>query len=157
MYRQAQITCPRCATELVAVTTPQITRHTCRGCGGVWIDDDDLRRVLEELSLDPRAPIGPLELVAGPLRCPRCREAMAVERTRGPEPIAQVDVCPDHGAWFDRGEMALALQQLQIERIDKERGPYYKQRADDLIFIWLYELFRRKDPAEPPRTRGRTA
>src|SRR5690349_10652398 len=43
-YRQAQIACPRCATALVAVPGPEITRHTCSACGGVWIDEEDLRR-----------------------------------------------------------------------------------------------------------------
>jgi Zn-finger nucleic acid-binding protein len=155
MYRQAQITCPRCATALVAMPAPQSTQHTCTGCGGVWIEEEDLRRLFEELSLDPLAPLGPLELEEGSLRCPRCRKAMAVERTHGAEPTAEIDVCPDHGAWFDRGELTLALDRLQIKRIDKERGPYHGVSAEELIFVWLYRLFR-PDPAEPPpRTRGR--
>jgi Zn-finger nucleic acid-binding protein len=154
MYRQAQITCPRCATALVALTTSQSTRHTCTGCGGVWIEEEDLRRIFEALSLDPLAPLGPLELEAGPLRCPRCREAMAVERTHGAEPTALIDVCPRHGAWFDRGEMALALDRLQLRRIDKERGPYHDVDETMLLFVWLYQLFR-PEPREPFRTRGR--
>ncbi len=157
MYRQVHLSCPRCTTQLVAVSDPY-TRHTCSGCGGVWIDEDELRRMLEAIAIQPWAPLGPLELEAGPTPCPRCREPMAVERTHGEHPTEQkqIDVCPDHGAWFDRDELELALQQLQLDRIDKERGPYYKQPAEALLFIWLYQLFR-GDRTEPPRRRGRPA
>ncbi len=155
MYRQVQISCPRCATELVAVGAPY-PRHTCSGCGGVWIDEEDLRRMLEAIAIHPLAPLGPLELEAGPLRCPRCREPMAVERTVGVEPTEMIDVCADHGVWFDPDELALALERLQLERIDQERGPYYNQPVELVPFIWLYRLFR-SDSTEPPRTRGRPA
>lgn len=155
MYRQAQITCPRCTTALVAMPTVQITRHMCTGCGGVWVEEEDLRSLFEDLSLDPLAPLGPLELDTGPLRCPRCRESMAVERTHGDEPTALIDVCPRHGAWFDRGELALALERLQLRRIDKERS---EDQADTpelmLLIVWLYRLFR-PEPPESTRKRGR--
>jgi Zn-finger nucleic acid-binding protein len=153
VFRHA-LTCPRCPLALIEVTTPRITRHTCNGCGGVWIDDDDLRRLFEELALDPAAPLGPLELATGPLRCPRCREAMAVERTLGAEPTALVDVCAAHGAWFDRDELAHALHQLQLARLEKERGPYHDVPDELKVLVWLYRLFRRDEP-EPIRTRGR--
>jgi Zn-finger nucleic acid-binding protein len=155
MYRQVHIHCPRCASQLVAVADPY-TRHTCSGCGGVWLDEEDLRRMLEAIAIHPWAPLGPLELDVGPVPCPRCREPMAVERTLGEAPTAEIDVCPEHGAWFDREELPLALQRLQIDRIDRERGPYYNQPVELLPFIWLYQLFR-GDRTEPPRRRGRPA
>ena len=154
MFRQVELACPRCGIALVAAPTEPIPRHDCRDCGGVWIDEAELRRVLEELRIDPQAPIGPLTLEAGPLRCPRCGKPMAVERTRGEEPTAQIDVCPDHGAWFDRGELAHVLERLGLAQIEEERGPYHGAPIELVPFIWLYRLFRR-DPAEPPRTRGR--
>jgi Zn-finger nucleic acid-binding protein len=153
LYRQAQITCPRCGTALVAMGAALSTRNTCTGCGGAWVEEEDLRRIFEDLSLDPLAPLGPLELVEGPLRCPRCRKPMAVERTLGEEPTAQIDVCPDHGAWFDRGELAHTLDRLQLQRIDKERGPYHDVPDEIVLFVWLYRLFR-SEPEEPSRTRG---
>lgn len=156
-FRHVQLTCPRCGAALGAVSTPGLTRHPCSGCGGVWIDEEELRRLLEELRIDPLAPLGPLLVEAGPLRCPRCRAPMAVERTVGGEPSAAIDVCSEHGAWFDPRELEHALHQLQLERIEKERGPYHDVPDEIFPFVWLYRKFRGDGPEAPRRTRGRPA
>ena len=151
-YRDVAIACPHCHVALTAVERPHATQHTCPRCGGIWIDDDELQRMFIELAIPPRAPLGPLELQAGPVPCPRCGEPMAVERTAGGEPPL-IDVCAAHGAWFDRDELEIALTRLQHEQLDRARGPYHNAGPDAVVFIWLWQLFRRARD-EPPRTRG---
>ena len=46
------------------------------------------------------------------LMCPVCGRAMDLERRRG---IA-VDVCDDHGVWFDAGEFEAAMARLKRSR-----------------------------------------
>ncbi len=41
------------------------------------------------------------EIRQGKLPCPMCGQAMRIERKQRIE----VDVCPDHGVWLDKGEL----------------------------------------------------
>jgi Zn-finger nucleic acid-binding protein len=46
------------------------------------------------------------------LSCPVCGQAMEIKKKRG---IA-VDVCPDHGIWFDAGEFEAAVARIKRSR-----------------------------------------
>lgn len=117
------VSCPRC--DGVALTPHRvggIERHRCAGCGGVWFDDSALRQVLSCLGMDGDQPLGAPAGGAVRLACPRCRELMATERAWGEGPPVDLDVCPAHGAWFDRDEFEDALRRIQGEVLARTPG-----------------------------------
>ena len=154
IYRDQPLTCPRCGTDvaLSANETPRLTRHTCARCDGAWIDEIDLRRMFTDLEFSEDEAFGPLVTTTGTMPCLRCRTPMAVEHAHA-APHIEIDVCPAHGAWFDRQELATALQNLQLERIRYIRERDLTDEPDEIaLFIWIYRLFR---PLEPPPDRRR--
>ena len=66
--------------------------------------------VLAEVSsLEAGAP-ATLENAAAPLACPSCREVMTRVHARGPD--VEIDRCPKHGTFYDRGELAALAASL---------------------------------------------
>jgi Zn-finger nucleic acid-binding protein len=51
------------------------------------------------------------------VRCPQCGETMA--RRQDPEARVVIDVCAEHGVWFDRGELTRVIEAV---RKGKSRG-----------------------------------
>ena len=155
IYRDQSLTCPRCGTDvaLSATETPRITRHTCARCDGAWIDEADLRRMFADLELSEDEAFGPLVTTTGTMPCLRCRTPMAVEHAHGAHEI-EIDVCPAHGAWFDRQELATALQNVKLEHIRYARDRDLTEWPfEEAVFIRLYRLFRPLEP-QPDRRRG---
>lgn len=116
-----RIRCPKCGMPLLEFTFRGIRIDQCAGCEGIWLDADELKRIL-------RAPPGPnisLELASeqgrleaepedlGPaetlrlralhlMRCPRCGGGL--------KEVSFRDLLVDHctrcrGVWLDPGEL----------------------------------------------------
>jgi Zn-finger nucleic acid-binding protein len=155
VYRDQVLMCPRCAgVALSAAETPRLTRHTCARCSGTWIDDADLRRMFADLDFAEDEAFGPFVTTTGTLPCLRCRVPMAIEHPVG-APQIEIDVCPQHGAWLDRDELATALANLQLERIEYLRDRDLEDvSTEEYLVLRLWRIFR---PLEPPpeRRRGR--
>jgi Zn-finger nucleic acid-binding protein len=107
VFRDAGPPCPRCAVALEAIRTPANRYRRCPACRGIMVEYSQLVVMLAEVGVqlgrvyaivDPRRPIA----------CPECRAAMAVRIIEGVE----VDLCDDHGAWFDGGELSETLTRL---------------------------------------------
>jgi Zn-finger nucleic acid-binding protein len=111
--------------------------------------------MLAELDVPSDEPIGPLVTTEGTLRCLRCVRPMAVEHTHG-APGTEIDVCPEHGVWFDRGEMAIALERLLEARFRHQNATDHSgMMIEDRLLIWLFELFV-SPPRWPERRRGQS-
>jgi Zn-finger nucleic acid-binding protein len=117
--------CPRCPTlgsePMVANLVGDVLVDECRGCHGIWLDAaavDRLVRERQEKSVGAvRAHLAPPEglatespppAIAAPARaylpCPDCGALMNrsnFARSSG----VMLDVCRDHGTWFDRDEL----------------------------------------------------
>jgi Zn-finger nucleic acid-binding protein len=86
----------------------------------MWIDDDQLDLLLMRLGLHADEPLGPIAAKpASALACPVCAGAMVQEASYGDDGSVVVDVCPDHGAWFDRDELGVVLYDLQEEHVSR--------------------------------------
>ncbi len=105
--------CPRCASDLVGRLIDEVLIDECTACHGVWVDMVALERVLEERR-QARAErilgaLAPAETAAQPggpmyIRCPQCEVVMNRRMfARGSGII--VNVCRNHGTWFDGGEL----------------------------------------------------
>jgi Zn-finger nucleic acid-binding protein len=107
--------CPRCEIELDVRESEGAVVSACRHGHGLFLTRSVLREVERAgagmaSSLDEGAP-APDEAPAddtGTAMCPRCREPMTRRTFREGIGIV-VDVCAEHGTWFDAGELRAAL------------------------------------------------
>jgi Zn-finger nucleic acid-binding protein len=117
--------CPRCAASLTTVDRDGIAAESCQRCGGTWLDRDQVALALPLVTRGTGRPSGPLPRRANTdpiayLQCVRCHEQMA-RRLVAPRCDVIADLCPEHGIWFDRGEIEhlaafLAAGGLEIAR-----------------------------------------
>ena len=121
---QGQLPCPSCG-DLggpmhiwgLGRGSNQHVMSSCARCGGVWLDAESYRGMLDRarevgdvpellrrggakrtLQRDPR----------GALLCPACDTRMARGNFASRSGVL-VDYCRDHGAWFDAGELRAVL------------------------------------------------
>jgi Zn-finger nucleic acid-binding protein len=112
--------CPRCRTELGPDTVSGLAIHACAECGGVMMDLETFDRAAttpdlrEDVIARARALHGAARIAIDLrkvvyLSCPECSGAMA-RKNFGRVSGALVDVCVEHGTWFDQGELAKCLE-----------------------------------------------
>jgi Zn-finger nucleic acid-binding protein len=103
--------CPECSAGgiLVGISLERVegTVHECPECQGVWIGRELLERLEERSEADPppfvparlKVTIPPLSRFYRP--CPVCGTLMNRKGCGG----VVVDICGEHGVWFDPGEL----------------------------------------------------
>jgi Zn-finger nucleic acid-binding protein len=133
---QTSLRCPRCSKPLFEGRTSMSTLLGCGGCGGMWLDNAGTRRLLglvdaEMVALADRVSnagkVAPARVDdSKPLRCPVGGE----ELWRAMVGDVTVDVCADHGTWFDRNE----LHRIWSQRIGDHRPAHdYGPAAEHAI------------------------
>ena len=115
------LACPRCQGELRPVRIGTSRVRECAACGGLWLDNDTFLAICadreRQTAVGTSSTAGasrPIARAAGGidvrvkyLRCPVCRAMMDrvnFARVSG----VVVDVCADHGTWFDLNELHVA-------------------------------------------------
>jgi len=121
MNQPATLPCPRCQLGLHVAHASGATLHGCGGCGGIWVDLQTGHRLCEALDGDARALADSAEQYAThavdtalAAVCPIC--AQALTRSRVQNAGVDIDYCPTHGTWFDRGELQKIAQATAIQR-----------------------------------------
>ncbi len=118
--------CPRCDMPLsvlqgapAGTDLDMLPMHECVGCGGLFVSQKVLDAILARKAPAPHAPIHgpslhrapvthPMEVVRY-LKCPLCHAVM--NRVNfGKRSGVIVDVCKEHGVWFDRGELTQTIE-----------------------------------------------
>ena len=121
--------CPACTKPLGASRVGDLQVQACLACGGLWLD----RQVFEELGTSRErqgAVLGVLPAPAGtPVAaalavqyrpCPACAKLM--NRTNYAKRSGVVlDVCKEHGLWFDRDELHRVLGFIGGGGLDRAR------------------------------------
>lgn len=112
--------CPACGTALKPIQCGEITVDACvDGCGGVWFDNRELRRMDE-----PSEPAEPVLAVHGtsvhpPERrrnCPNCPDTVMMQHFSSILHQVTVDECPACGGfWLDEGELARIRSEFPTE------------------------------------------
>jgi len=130
-FRDAFEQCPRCGTALIDARAAR----GCTSCGGLWIEEPVLTEMVLEMLPVPPAMLSRLQLAVlarggEAIGCPTCGEAMH------PTTIHEVvlDRCAKHGVWFDRDELAVALQRVGDPArtpplVEREPAPAPPRRA----------------------------
>jgi Zn-finger nucleic acid-binding protein len=114
----AAAACPRCGLPLFEGNANGITMLGCGRCGGIWLGNEAAQRAIQTMD---RAVVALADQVSNraaftvdvgaQVACPTCRRPLA--RTSSPQAGIWIDVCGEHGTWFDRYEMGLVLEALQ--------------------------------------------
>jgi Zn-finger nucleic acid-binding protein len=137
----AALACPRCSGALEPVRLGENRLRECAGCGGLWVDNrtflaicHDHERVAPLLAARPHPGPG---TDAGLLRveyarCPVCRGLMNrlnFARVSG----VVVDVCREHGTWFDAGELQRVVEFIERGGIDRGVTRAATDALDELL------------------------
>lgn len=115
--------CPACKNQLSQMAAGGITVDVCKGgCGGIWFDNFELRKVDEplesagEILLD----IDRNEKIkidhTKRRRCPKCNGIIMMRHFFSVKKQVTVDECPGCGGyWLDVGELATIRKEFNTE------------------------------------------
>ncbi len=115
-----QITCPRCNGPTVKKPYEAVEIDSCLKCSGIWLDKGELEKVIsvKQEKFAPEFVTKTLsQAVAGipksessnSIECPVCQSSTrCINYNYGSGVI--INICADHGIWFDSGE----LQRIEV-------------------------------------------
>lgn len=107
--------CPRCTTPLTVQQAGNLSMNCCYQCGGLFLDGAASKRVVD--AVDPGA-IAASQHVSQHAKSAAATDAIApcpvcikpLDRMPIPAASVTVDVCREHGVWFDRDELQRVVQ-----------------------------------------------
>ncbi len=114
--------CPRCRATLAVTAIGDAFLEECGGCGGLWVDAESFKKICTRreksaayVGLGSPLPApghaATLEQVKY-LPCPTCSKMMnRLNFARHSGVI--VDVCKNHGTWFDKDELRQIVEFIQ--------------------------------------------
>lgn len=121
--------CPRCAVTMNAVTIGKVTLRECPKCEGIWADTASLQEICadrEEQAAVLGLPATAAALDSQPIEvvhyipCPVCRALMNRVNFANCSHVI-VDVCAQHGTWFDRDELRRIVEFIRAGGMEKAR------------------------------------
>jgi Zn-finger nucleic acid-binding protein len=121
--------CPRCRVDLQAVVVGTTGLRECPRCDGIWADVDSLKQICADRERQS-AVLGAPGMVPEPkdrtpevvryVPCPVCKTLMnRIQFARCSQVI--VDVCKQHGTWFDKDELSRIVEFIRNGGLDKAR------------------------------------
>ncbi len=123
-----ELKCPQCRVRLVTAQVAEVALHGCGRCGGIWLDNASARAVVtspQRVFADLADRAGKNARAQAELRearfvpCPHCEGNMR----RVPAHGLTVDVCDEHGTWFDPFELKHVVERLIALATPKPAGP----------------------------------
>jgi Zn-finger nucleic acid-binding protein len=148
IYGHSQYSCPSCPVELARFRAPAGSLYDCGRCGGQFVEHALLRELLERReiagALFPRKPrkSNPLDQPVVYLKCPACRTLMNRNNFGGSSGII-VDVCTNHGLWFDAGELPQVLKFVEdggLARAKRQKAEAAKAKRDAALSTGAFSL-----------------
>jgi Zn-finger nucleic acid-binding protein len=126
--------CPRCRVEMNSIAIGATTLRECARCDGLWVDVRSFEKicadreqqsaVLGSASPAPANSRGAVKVNYVP--CPECSQLMnRVNFARCSGVV--VDVCKQHGTWFDRDELSRIIEFIRGGGLNTSRA---KEKAD---------------------------
>jgi Zn-finger nucleic acid-binding protein/DNA-directed RNA polymerase subunit RPC12/RpoP len=154
--------CPVCGSDRPLVsrrlTSEQVTVLECEVCAGLWLGLDAFRAMLSQQEVQPgnapRGILAPISQQSGPRyrACVICSQLM-VRRNLGRSGSGViVDLCGQHGIWFDADELAQLMTWVRSGgREDVLIDLARLAGSDDPVRRRLAMLDERPKPPPPPR------
>ena len=114
--------CPACGNSLASRKAGSIVVDVCDGgCGGVWFDNFELRRIDDLGAREIRGVHRDFSLfvnLESRRECPKCESQVMIRRYFSRLKRTQIDECPNcAGIWLDAGEFD-AIQRELVESPD---------------------------------------
>ncbi|MDP7114928.1 MAG: zf-TFIIB domain-containing protein [Myxococcota bacterium] len=137
--------CPRCEGSLFHVQMEGYAVDQCGGCAGLWIDAPTVEAIMRdspkavETGIAPDLATGSSDqaaILTGEFKgrayvpCPHCSKIMTPQNYARYSGII-VDVCKDHGIWFDAGELNRILEFVARGGLVKARVKEAERAKDD--------------------------
>jgi Zn-finger nucleic acid-binding protein len=124
-----KMVCPKCKDEMKSVQVGKSSLWECPACDGMWVDNATLQLICAEkeqqaavmgMPVDAPTPVH-LDTNFHYLPCPVCQELMnRVNFARCSGVI--IDVCKEHGTWFDKDELRRLVEFIRGGGLDKARA-----------------------------------
>jgi Zn-finger nucleic acid-binding protein len=140
---QTKLDCPACGDphQLTSRRIGDVTVLECERCAGLWLGNDVFENLAERASSDaaeidryfvspqarPAKVDSPEERASQQWQyrhCPVCREMM-YRRNYGRRSGVIIDLCKDHGVWFDADELPRILAWIRsggMAKVEEERA-----------------------------------
>jgi Zn-finger nucleic acid-binding protein len=130
--------CPRCQATMKKVTVGTTSLLECARCAGIWVDVETLRQICADREKQAPAPGTPappeeplhIETQIRYVPCPVCHQLMNRVNFAICSHII-VDVCKQHGTWFDKDELRRAVEFIRAGGLDKARGLQLEQIKEE--------------------------
>jgi Zn-finger nucleic acid-binding protein len=114
----SSLLCARCDLPLFEGRAAGVMLLGCGECGGIWLDNANAQRAVTSLdahvsdlaSMASRHAQREVDRTA-PARCAECRAPL--RRIKTTRIAVEVDVCAEHGTWFDRDELGVVIEALK--------------------------------------------
>ena len=136
----AALACPRKCGAMRAVRFGGADMSICETCNGVWIDTVTLQRIVSE-RLKPSPMIATGIATPAPARinletvhyapCPICTRLMNRVNFAHTSGVI-VDVCTNHGTWFDTDELRRVLEFISAGGLEAARARELRQTPTSL-------------------------
>jgi Zn-finger nucleic acid-binding protein len=128
---------------LTSLNAGRVTVDVCSGgCGGVWFDNFELRKVTNPDEIDSDAL---LHVAFNPAlevdyerrrRCPRCPDIVMMRRFYSGRRQVVVEECPNCGGlWLDAGELQMIRHETQAEGQRQQAARGYVRGLFDQEFM----------------------
>jgi Zn-finger nucleic acid-binding protein len=121
--------CPRCRVNTKAIVIGKTELRECPRCEGLWVDAEALQQICTDRERQaavlgvatpmPASDAASTEKVSY-LPCPVCRKLMNRVNFAHCSNVI-VDVCRQHGTWFDRDELRRIVEFIQGGGLEKAR------------------------------------
>lgn len=109
----------------------------CSHCGGVWFDQDELRKAKDHVEPDANwmdfeiwKHEDKFKFSQRPVKCPRCNVDMVIINYN--DTNVEIDYCPQcRGTWLDKGEFKNIIEALDAELAHKSMSQYVKASLEE--------------------------
>lgn len=123
----SDLSCPGCGNALLTGSLRNVALHECGKCYGIWLDTVTFERICRDaesqaavLSAPPQTSLTGEIAPVRYLHCPRCQELMNRVNFAQNSGVV-VDVCREHGTWFDMNELHRIVQFIRTGGLDRAR------------------------------------
>ena len=120
--------CPRCKTELQSLNIDSVHIRECEHCGGFWASVREFEELCSSRERQA-AVLGFMGSYAHPIAsppavsyvpCPECAELMNRSNFARSSGVI-IDMCRDHGVWFDADELPKIIEFIEMGGLDRAR------------------------------------